>query len=677
MNQSLILRNNSYRDDVQGLRAIAVALVLFFHFGGKVEGGYLGVDMFFVISGFVIAQSTIREICETSKFSWRNFIRRRVRRLLPGATLVLAFSSVAALLLLSPFGPQQETSRMAIGAATYSTNFLLMSHGYFEIKAEANPLLHFWSLAVEEQFYFVWPFIVILFISLRRRLSTTVFMASVFVTLISTIAVSCLIFFLFIEKSTAIDQLSIFDHLEKRNITIENFGFYSPFSRAWEFLAGVLSAVLLFNNKKNDNDAWSRFTWIVGGVSVAFSIFAVQLLSAENSAIEIPSRALPTLLCVLGTFSLLFSGSNVRFSQKVLGVYSLRKVGDWSYSIYLWHWPLWAFTTRIWGPGWGLTLLITGASVFIGAIQYVLFESPVRNNKVWKRIPSTGMVASVVAGSIVVAISYSWLTPQIAFRLSGRSTGELALHVIERPCPNEMISIGNVESCVYTNAGSERTAVLVGDSMAKSLSEGFTFAAQNLGMRSLVYSLPGCPYLNEDSSIASNDACSSWRLDVFRAISSIQPDVLVIANLSSLYLELIGQTTSPQSAETIWTTDLVSTLNRSSAIADSILIVQPPPKFLSDVSNDISLVKASLLNENRTEVLSRRYVTNMIEVNAVGNSNSQIQVYNFGEIFCGEYSCSQVVNGQLMFEDVDHLTPQGSLLLTGPLEERIRKLTGS
>ena len=99
MNYSLDLHSKHQRDDIQGLRAIAVALVLLFHFGGIIKGGYLGVDIFFVVSGFVIAQSTIREIHETSTFSWRNFLRRRVRRLLPGAALVLVFSSVAGYLL--------------------------------------------------------------------------------------------------------------------------------------------------------------------------------------------------------------------------------------------------------------------------------------------------------------------------------------------------------------------------------------------------------------------------------------------------------------------------------------------------------------------------------------------------------------------------------------------------
>jgi peptidoglycan/LPS O-acetylase OafA/YrhL len=676
MNHSSDLGGNKQRDDIQGLRAIAVALVLLFHFGEIIEGGYLGVDMFFVISGFVIAQSTIREIHETSTFSWRNFLRRRVRRLLPGAIVVLVFSSFAALIFLSPFGPQQETSRMVVGAATYSTNFLLMSSGYFVIKAESNPLLHFWSLAVEEQFYFVWPFIIMFLISLRRRCNYVVFRASIFIALFSTIAVSCLLYFLFLEKSSLIDHFSMFDYLEQRNITLENFGFYSPFSRAWEFLAGVLSAVLLMKSKKPTHHGWQRFTWIVGGISVAFSVAVIEIMDTSTSATENSSHALPTILCVLGTASLLFSGENLRLSQRALGISGLRKVGDWSYSIYLWHWPFWAFAARIWNPGWGLTVLITAVSVGTGALQYIMFENPVRRNKMWRRIPSVGLVASVVTGSIVIAVCYSRLTPQIALRISGRTTGELALHIIEIPCSGKSISLGNADSCVYTNAESDRTVILVGDSMAKSLSDGFTSAAQELGMRSLVYSSPGCPYLYEGSPTVANDACSAWRSNVFNIISSVHPNILVIANLNSLYVELIGQATSPQNAELNWSEELDKTLKNLTAVVDSILIVQPPPKFLKDVTYDISLFKSIGLDENRSDVIARRYAANMIETDTVGTNSPLVQIYNFDDIFCGEKTCSQMVNGQLMFEDVNHLTPQGSLLLVDPLKERFRKLIG-
>lgn len=677
MNHSSDFSKSKLRADIQGLRAIAVALVLLFHFGGIVEGGYLGVDMFFVISGFVITQSTIREILETSTFSWRKFLNRRVRRLLPGAAIVLVFSAIAALVFLSPFGPQQETARMVVGAATYSTNFLLMPRGYFAIQSGSNPLLHFWSLAVEEQFYAVWPFTVLLFVALKRRISTTVFHLSVALTLSLVTVVSCLLYYLLIQKSASIDHYSIFNSLKERNITLENFGFYSPFSRAWEFLAGVLGAFVVAKRKKLRADFWSGFTWIVGAISITFSVFAVGALEVGKSNIETASHALPTLLCVLGTASLLVSGANLQVSSKLLGTRMLRDVGDWSYSIYLWHWPLWAFVTRIWSSGWLTAGVVTGLSIGLGAIQFRILENPVRLKKIWRTVPSVGLVASLVTGSVVMAACYSWLVPKIAMQIAGRTTGDSALHIIERPCEGESIAIGNARSCIYSNPEGERTAILVGDSMAKSLSDGFTSAAANLGMKSAVFSMPGCAYLHEGSPVMSNETCTPWRANVFDAIRFLHPDVVVIANLSSLYIDILNQVNNPQDSINIWAGELTTTLNQTMSEAKGILVVQPPPKFVKNVKYDISLIRPIGLPEERRKVESRRIRENALETNIVGVENPQIQIFNFDNIFCGEQTCTQVVENQLMFEDGDHLTPQGSLLLVGQLEEIMKQLIAS
>ena len=667
-------KSASYRTDIQGLRAVAVALVLLFHFGEIVKGGYLGVDMFFVISGFVITQSTIREIQQTSRFDWRNFLKRRVRRLLPGAAVVLTFSSIAALVLLSPFGPQQETARMVVGAATYSTNFLLMPRGYFAIESGANPLLHFWSLAVEEQFYAVWPFVVLLFVVLRRRINSAIFQLSLLLTLISVTVISCVAYYLVVEKSASIDHYSIFDSLKERNITLENFGFYSPFTRAWEFLAGVLGSFIVSKRKETLPNFWYGFMWSVGAISVAFSILVIGSFGGDKSNLESTSHALPTFLCVLGTTALLVSGMNLGVGQKVLGTRVLRSIGDWSYSIYLWHWPLWAFASRLWSPDWLMTITISAVSLGLGAVQFSIYENPVRQRKIWPKATSTGLVASLVAGSIVVAACYSWLVPKIALQIAGRTTGDGALHIVERPCIGNSITVGNARSCIYSNPDGVRTAVLVGDSMAKSLSGGFAQAAENLGMKSAVFSLPGCAFLHEESPIMSHETCTPWRKNVFDAIRLLHPDIVVIANLSSLYIDVLSQSIDLQQSMDFWASELSATLVTTSNETSGILLVQPPPKFAKDVKYDISLIKPVGLPEERIQVESRRRELNLLELKIVGDFEPRIQVFNFDDVFCSRETCTQVVAGQLMFEDFDHLTPQGSLLLVGRIEEKLELL---
>ena len=210
--------------------------------------------------------------------------------------------------------------------------------------------------------------------------------------------------------------------------------------------------------------------------------------------------------------------------------------------------------------------------------------------------------------------------------------------------------------------------------MAKSLSDGFTSAAANLGMKSVVFFMPGCAYLHEGSPVVGNEMCTPWRSNVFEAIRFLHPDVVVIANLSMLYIDILNQTNNHQDSLNIWASQLTTTLSQTMSEAKGILVVQPPPKFVKNVKYDISLIKPIGLPEERGEVELRRVSENSLEIKIVGTENSQIQVLNFDNIFCGERTCTQIVENQLMFEDADHLTPQGSLLLVSQLEEKMKQL---
>ena len=242
------MKNSVFRIDIQGLRAVAVLLVLLFHFETPMKGGYLGVDMFFVISGFVIASSTFREIDRTDAFSWQNFLRRRVRRLLPGVAVVSVLVTAASILLLSPFGPQQTTSQMLVGAATYTSNFMLMSRNYFSLDPKSNPLMHFWSLAVEEQFYLVWPLAIGALLYLRRHLGRAFSAIVVWLMVLLTIYTTCRLFVWFSVEGPTVNDYSWFRPLIERDISPQRFAFYSPLTRAWEFVAGAAVVLVLRNS---------------------------------------------------------------------------------------------------------------------------------------------------------------------------------------------------------------------------------------------------------------------------------------------------------------------------------------------------------------------------------------------------------------------------------------------
>lgn len=158
------------RPDIQGLRAIAVILVILFHADLPIRGGFIGVDVFFVISGFVITRLLWQELQQTGRIRLRVFYTRRVRRLLPALALVLVFVAIGEFIFQSPLGLQQDTARTGIAAALFAANAELFRRvGYFAVTQESQPLLHTWTLAVEEQFYFVFPLLLTLAWKLRWR----------------------------------------------------------------------------------------------------------------------------------------------------------------------------------------------------------------------------------------------------------------------------------------------------------------------------------------------------------------------------------------------------------------------------------------------------------------------------------------------------------------------------
>ena len=220
-----------HRSDIQGLRAIAVILVIAFHYDLGLHLGYLGVDKFFVISGYVISLSTIRNVRSEKRFNWQFFYRRRVRRLLPGAAIVAVLSSLFALLALSPFGPQQKTATMLMSVATYSTNFALIKSNYYALDSTSNPLLHFWSLAVEEQFYFLWGPVVLAAVAIntrRNRLSTRVVLI-VCGALISVISLT--LFVLMSRYESTVMNWPGLKGLAQDGFAPSSIAFYSPFTR--------------------------------------------------------------------------------------------------------------------------------------------------------------------------------------------------------------------------------------------------------------------------------------------------------------------------------------------------------------------------------------------------------------------------------------------------------------
>ncbi|MDN5744933.1 MAG: acyltransferase, partial [Nocardioidaceae bacterium] len=368
-------KRTALRGDIEGLRALAVVSVLLYHAGlAWTPGGFVGVDVFFVISGFLITSLMLREVQREGCLRLGRFWARRARRLLPASALVLAFSAVVTVLWL-PVISRKDFGGDIVGAGLYLVNWRL---GYREVDylAEgvgASPVQHYWSLAVEEQFYIVWPLLIALVIALVRRKRHRAL-------LVTILAVSAASFAWSVHYSVAQPGLS----------------FFVSTTRLWELGVGALLA--LAYPRVTSSARWLREA--VGWGGLAAIGYAVLVIDGTTVW---PGVA--TLLPVLGTAAVILAGgagSDSTTLGRLLGTRPAVWVGGLSYSLYLWHWPFLIAALGIWGDDLRVrfTLLVVLASAIPAWLSYRFVENPIRFSR---RLAPTRR--ALVAGGALSALS--------------------------------------------------------------------------------------------------------------------------------------------------------------------------------------------------------------------------------------------------------------------------------
>jgi peptidoglycan/LPS O-acetylase OafA/YrhL len=375
-----------YRPDVEGLRGVAIALVVLYHFRlGHVLGGYVGVDVFFVISGFVITAMLLREQDRASRISLIEFYARRVRRILPVSTAVLILTLIATALLIPP----DAVSTVATdgrSAALFFANIRLEQRtvDLFTTTGVRTPFGHYWSLSIEEQFYFVWPTALLLIFGIASAARRRAVLAS---ALVAVIAASSTLSILW----TPIDR---------------NAAFYSSFPRAGELAVGALIAVALPLAERIPPKVRSTLSWLGLAGIVACGEALTDPRIYPGALVLLPVGA-ATLVIVGGT------GAGRRGATAVLGSRPMVALGAISYSLYLWHFPIITFVEdRLHHvPDLGVRLLLVALSCAIAVVSYRWFEDPIRRSAALARrrgltfALGAGLVAASVITSFVVEAS--------------------------------------------------------------------------------------------------------------------------------------------------------------------------------------------------------------------------------------------------------------------------------
>jgi hypothetical protein len=347
-------------------------------------------------------------------------------------------------------------------------------------------------------------------------------------------------------------------------------------------------------------------------------------------------------------------------------------IGDCSYSIYLLHWPIWVLLITSFKQSNYLVGIAFAMSFILGWLQFRFVEEPIRSKS---RIPSTKSLRFVGVFGVVASVGFvamSLTTPVLGLYLAGIKPDEISLHITEKSCAGERYALDSAQSCVFGSTGKQGTAILVGDSMAKSLSDGFVKAANSQEMNAYVFLLPGCAYEMSDSPFSATNDCARWRADVLSALQQLQPKVVIIANLNSLYVEQSLPNMTIEETQFTWGSELTRTLEGLSGLGAQVIIAQPPPQFAYDLRYNTSLLWPDPSKEPRDVVVARREGINEIEVNATTGIEYVVGVFNFDDIFCNAKFCDPQVENKFMFEDGDHLSVDGSLLTRLTIEQIIK-----
>lgn len=490
----------SFRPDIEGLRGVAVLAVVLYHaFPQTLPGGFLGVDVFFVISGFLITQLLWREVEATGGINLVEFWARRIRRILPAAIFVLCAVAVLALVVPSVDGRDLGRHIIAATFSYYNWRQVTRQVDYLAQDDRDNPLLHYWSLGVEEQFYLVWPVLLLALFAWARGKPDRRY------AVLSATALLAAASFMWALSLTA---------------SAPSFAFFGTPARAWQLLTGALVAMLSLAPSRH-----------LGAVAVASGLaLLVSFFSLSDAALYSGVSALAPTLAAAG---LLACGAHSTFASTGLSWSGLRYVGRVSFSWYLWHWPLIVL--------FGATALGLSAALAVSfaaaAATYAFIEQPVRTSKAMRRSPLVTYVfgAALLALGGCAGLGMKYFAPDDVPIGPGLfvSRDDIASDrpvIYKDHCLLRFEEVRQ-EPCVYGDVHGSKTVLLVGDSHAGNWFAGLDRAAKTLHWRLVVRIKASCRPIDvpqKRSDGRDYPECDAWLRRVLADLKAIKPDLVVV-----------------------------------------------------------------------------------------------------------------------------------------------------
>ncbi len=674
-----------FRPDIEGLRAVAIVAVLLCHAGVPfLAGGYVGVDVFFVISGFLITRLLVGELDRTGTISLRGFYGRRAKRLLPLSAVLLAAVAVLSMILLSPLR-DTEVAGDIVSSALYVANwhFAAQSVDYFAQGLEPSPVLHLWSLAIEEQFYLVWPGLILLATWFWRRRGRSV--RPVLWLVLALILASSLIYGIVLTD----DQPA--------------FAYFSTFARAWELALGA--ALALAASVRLPRLGAVALGW----AGIAAIVYASFAFTGETS---FPGTA--ALVPTLGAAALILSGTALAATAKgitggrfgvanFLALPPVRYVGRISYSWYLWHWPAIVFAAAIWGPRLSVAAGLGAVAVswIPTQVTHMLIEDPVRRAPALARLPNRALALGLACTIVALGVGIGLRAAQPTVQTAPLSEVPGAAALPDQPVPQEtatalrpnplkasadrgrsyyegcMVGIPgtNSDKCLYGDPKGKKTLVLFGDSHAMQYFPTVDEMVNHRHWRLVVLTKAECPpeELEVRSMIEDREysQCDEWRQDALERIETGGENTTVVMSGDTEYTPYgaNGEELSGDTAAEAMEAGYLRTLQRIEAAGPRTVVIRDNPTSTSDVP---SCVSEDIQHLGRCAFPRHREWDHEYDVRAAERSPETHLISFIADICPGEV-CRAVIGNALTYRDKDHLTATFARTLEPMLETDFRE----
>ncbi|MFT6835412.1 MAG: peptidoglycan/LPS O-acetylase OafA/YrhL [Francisellaceae bacterium] len=638
------------RRDIQLLRGIAVLYVVIYHAGvGLFNQGFLGVDIFFTLSGFLITLILLKGIDDNQNFTFGNFYYRRAKRLLPALYSTLIFTTLGAIVFLTEadWGSYLE---QLLGALTFSSNLILPGQaGYFASASEGKPLLHIWSLSLEEQYYFFLP-LLLFFTPKTWRLSLLIILCSLSL-------LWCLSWVYFPEE-----EAPFFWRLGSKSKL--DWAFYLLPTRAWELMLGSIVALL---HHRSGNSIQVPYFCKVLAISIIIIVGSLNL--------ELKHPGIGALIVCLSTCVILLNNREWLPQLKIIKF--IEKIGDYSYSIYLVHWPLFAFAFLAYIgviPLWVKLSLIL-LSIALGYMQYAYVEQRFRYNQ---HITFTLNLKLLFASSIILILipltieSHPSYNEENSFAKARKPNNGFSAK-----CESFPDSGGVWEEC---KNHAEPDVAVWGDSFSMHLIPGLS-AHNNI----VQITKPACsPFrgiaINQgafDEAWGAN--CLKYTeqaLNYIKQNKSIKYVVLSapLVNLSNEGGLAFTNNGLKPTGEDILADAILETVGILEAAGKSVILFSPPPRDNRNIGECLERKYGPAImfveNCDIDKADSRAYLASAISV--LEKIQGQVKIFDLEQIMCDELVCKSELDGTFLYRDRAHVTIEGSKLLFGKL--RIKEL---